>query len=216
MRSCRVFLDVTDIAVTSPFGNRIHPITGYSRMHKGVDVVPADRHIPLVTAHTGGVVIYAGMDTTEGINVSIQPSPGIVMRYFHLADRRVTRGAVVKTGDVIGTMGSTGASTGAHLHFQVEVNGTAINPEPYLFCDYEEDENMTQEQFHKLYMAEMDALAKLAAPTDHESREAQQWAVANQLIRGRPEGMAWKAMPTRNELAILLHRFADLLDSKGR
>ncbi len=103
---------------------------GDGRNHKAVDL-SADRGTPIYAAG-GGTVTYAGYDSDFGYNVIIKHSNGISTRYAHANSLSVSRGQVVSQGDMIGTVGSTGWSTGNHLHFEVIVNGVRVNPAPYI------------------------------------------------------------------------------------
>lgn len=103
---------------------------GDGRNHKGLDMA-ANRGTPIFAAG-GGTVTYAGYDSDFGYNVVIQHSNGISTRYAHANALSVSRGQVVNQGDMVGTVGSTGYSTGNHLHFEVIVNGTRVNPAPYI------------------------------------------------------------------------------------
>jgi len=103
---------------------------GDGRNHKAVDLA-ADRGTPIFAAG-GGTVTYAGYDSDFGYNVIIKHSNGISTRYAHASALCVKRGQVVSQGDMIAAVGSTGWSTGDHLHFEVIVNGVRVNPAPYI------------------------------------------------------------------------------------
>jgi len=103
---------------------------GDGRNHKAIDL-SADRGTPIYAAG-GGTVTYAGYDSDFGYNVIIQHSNCISTRYAHASSLSVSRGQVVSQGDMIGAVGSTGWSTGNHLHFEVIVNGVRVNPAPYI------------------------------------------------------------------------------------
>ncbi|MDJ0978452.1 MAG: peptidoglycan DD-metalloendopeptidase family protein [Erythrobacter sp.] len=113
-------------AVTSGFGMRRHPILGYRRMHAGLDF-RARRGTPIV-AVTDGRVVSAGRAGGCGITVKLQHSGNLATRYCHMSRLAVRRGAQVKRGQVIGYVGSTGLSTGPHLHYEMYRGGKAINP----------------------------------------------------------------------------------------
>lgn len=112
----------------SPFGMRRHPILGYSRMHTGVDW-SAPRGTPIVAAGNG-VVERAGWTNGYGNQTIIRHSNGYESSYSHqnAVARGVTPGARVRQGQVIGYLGSTGLSTGPHLHYEVMVNGSKVDP----------------------------------------------------------------------------------------
>lgn len=138
-----------DCIITCPFGPRVHPVTGKYSSHNGVDVVGAGYTLALITAHTGGIVEYAGYNSVLGYHVNIGLANGDMMQYCHmLSSLQVKVGDIVQQGQVIGNMGSTGSSTGAHLHFGIQHNGEWIDPEPYLYKDYLE-EKMTGEEIYK-------------------------------------------------------------------
>jgi len=103
---------------------------GDGRNHKALDLA-ADRGTPIFAAG-GGTVTYAGYDSDFGYNVIIKHSNGISTRYAHANALCVSYGQVVSQGDMIATVGSTGWSTGNHLHFEVIVNGVRVNPAPYI------------------------------------------------------------------------------------
>ena len=117
--------------ITSPYGNRLHPIQGVYRYHDGIDIGNAGYGAPVVAA-ADGVVTYTGVMGGYGNCVMINHGSGIVTLYGHGQEIKTTLGAVVKQGDIIMTVGSTGNSTGPHLHFEVRKNGLAVEPIPYL------------------------------------------------------------------------------------
>ena len=154
--SCRV-LSGKNCVVTCVYGMRTHPVTGVYKLHNGVDVVGAGYSLAHITAHTGGTVEYAGYSSVLGYHVNVRLSNGDMMQYNHMtAALQVKTGDTVEQGQILGTMGSTGYSTGAHLHFGIQTAaGEWIDPEPYLYCDYLEEE-MTYEKFCE-YMARYEA-----------------------------------------------------------
>lgn len=117
--------------LTSHFGNRDAPTAGASTNHKGIDIVLSDKSIPAVT---GGEVIASGYNSSAGNYITIKDSNGYNHTYMHMANKSsLSVGSTVKEGDTIGTMGSTGVSTGAHLHYQVsDSSGNFLDPEKYL------------------------------------------------------------------------------------
>ena len=115
---------------SSPFGYRIHPIYGDWRMHYGVDL-SAPQGTPIY-ATRGGRVTYATYDSSSGYYVSINHLDGFVSKYLHMTHYVVSAGDYVAAGQIIGYCGSTGASTGPHLHFSIYYNGTAVNPALYI------------------------------------------------------------------------------------
>lgn len=115
---------------SSNFGWRIDPFTGANAMHEGVDFV-ADAGTPIY-ASAGGVVAYAGMHPQYGNMVEIDHGNDIVTRYGHASRLFVKVGQVVRRGEKIAEVGSTGRSTGNHLHFEVRYKGIAQNPVRFL------------------------------------------------------------------------------------
>jgi cell wall-associated NlpC family hydrolase len=116
-------------ALTSPFGRRFHPIYKEWRLHTGQDLSSLP-NAGAVVAAAAGTVVSAGWDKDYGNIVSLRHSNRVVTRYGHLAriDRTIVRGARVRIGQRIGIEGSTGTSTGMHLHFQIEINRKPVNP----------------------------------------------------------------------------------------
>lgn len=112
--------------VTSGFGNRFHPILGYERFHRGVDL-GASAGTPIVAAADGRVVA-AGWHGGYGRQVAIAHADGIQTSYGHMSQIAAYPGEMVRRGQVIGYVGSTGLSTGPHLHFEVTKNGRPVNP----------------------------------------------------------------------------------------
>ncbi len=113
---------------TSPFGSRRHPVLGYARMHWGVDWA-APRGTPIL-ASGSGIVEQAGWATGFGQQTIIRHANGYETSYSHQSKiaAGVVKGARVRQGQVIGYIGSTGLSTGNHLHYEVSVNGTRVDP----------------------------------------------------------------------------------------
>ena len=116
--------------VTSPFGPRVDPFTGQPGFHPGVDI--ADAMGTPIHAMAAGVVTWAGWDGGYGQLVRVDDGSGRSTYYGHTSKILVTLGELVKKGQVIALVGSTGRSTGPHLHFEVRQNGQAINPTRYL------------------------------------------------------------------------------------
>ncbi|WP_407072164.1 DUF5930 domain-containing protein [Rhodovulum strictum] len=115
---------------TSPFGDRRHPITGSRTTHEGVDF--ASSHGTPIHATADGVVTKAGWQSGYGQLVTIRHEFGLETRYAHMSKIRVREGQRVSRGELIGDMGSTGQSTGTHLHYEVRVDGTPVNPMTYI------------------------------------------------------------------------------------
>lgn len=116
---------------TSGFGWRIHPLLGYSRMHQGTDYGAA--HGTPIRAVTDGVVGYAGYHGGHGKMVKLRHAGGLGSGYAHMSKIAVSPGMRVTQGQVIGFVGSTGLSTGPHLHFEVYRGGAAVNPKSVNF-----------------------------------------------------------------------------------
>lgn len=114
----------------SPFGMRVHPITGIARMHEGTDFA-ASLGTPL-HAMSSGKVVHAGPMGGYGNLVMVDHGGGITTRYAHMSQVNVRSGQTVKAGQRIGAVGSTGQSTGAHLHLEVRVREEAVDPLPWL------------------------------------------------------------------------------------
>jgi murein DD-endopeptidase MepM/ murein hydrolase activator NlpD len=118
--------------ITSGYGYRIHPVYGTSRLHSGTDIA-GGCGIPIYAAHSG-TVAYAGVYGTYGNWVLINNGDGVSTGYAHIVNGgiRVSAGQSVSAGQVIAYVGSTGASTGCHLHYEVRINGVATNAVPYM------------------------------------------------------------------------------------
>ncbi len=116
--------------VTSGFGLRIHPITGEPRAHDGIDF-GAPCGTP-VAAAAAGTVTSAGSAGGFGLRVEIDHGAGRVTSYSHLSSTSVTSGATVAAGEAVAKVGTTGTSTGCHLHFSVHDGGVAVDPAPLL------------------------------------------------------------------------------------
>lgn len=117
-------------AISSGFGPRIHPIHGTRKMHQGVDMNGALGDP--IRASAAGTVILAGTKGGYGTTVMIDHGGGMVTLYAHQSKLAVARGDRVAAGEVVGYVGSTGLSTGPHLHFEVRINGTPVDPARYL------------------------------------------------------------------------------------
>jgi murein DD-endopeptidase MepM/ murein hydrolase activator NlpD len=115
---------------SSPFGNRFHPIDHREKFHAGVDLA-----VPLgtaVKAADGGIVSFAGVKGGYGNFVEIDHGNGIKTRYGHLSQLKVRAGQVVQQGQGIALSGSTGHSTGPHLHFEIRKNNQPVDPANYI------------------------------------------------------------------------------------
>ncbi|MEM8705435.1 MAG: peptidoglycan DD-metalloendopeptidase family protein [Actinomycetota bacterium] len=115
--------------LTSPFGPRVHPIFGSVRMHNGIDLSGSTGDA--ILSANDGVVLSVGWRTGYGNTIVVSHGGGYTTLYAHLSAVNVVTGQSVAGGELIGSLGSTGWSTGPHLHFEVRVNGTALDPEDF-------------------------------------------------------------------------------------
>ena len=116
--------------VSSSYGPRKHPVTGKYRMHHGIDLAGTWQENVSVSAD--GTVVFAGYHGSFGKVIRIRHNYGIMTTYGHLAKINVRRGDIVNEGQVIGKMGRTGKVKGAHLHYEISVNGKSQNPATYI------------------------------------------------------------------------------------
>ncbi len=116
--------------VTSHFGYRKSPFTGQKEFHSGLDI--SNKKGEEVIATANGTVSYAGTKMLIGKLVVIDHGHGIVTKYGHLHEINVKRGQKIKRGDVIGLLGNSGRTTGPHVHYEVKINGLAVNPVKYI------------------------------------------------------------------------------------
>jgi murein DD-endopeptidase MepM/ murein hydrolase activator NlpD len=123
-------LPVKEAVFGSPFGHRSDPIAGLRAMHEGIDF-NAPTGTPVVAA-ADGVVVTAEYHPEFGNMIDIDHGDGLTSRYAHLSRSDVKPGRLIKRDEVIGAVGSTGRSTGSHLHFEVRMQGVAQNPAIFL------------------------------------------------------------------------------------
>ncbi len=116
--------------LTSNYGMRTHPVLGGRRKHTGIDLA-APTGTPIY-ATADGVIGRADWYSSYGLYISINHGASMETRYAHLSRLAVAAGDNIKKGDLIGYVGSTGRSTGPHLHYEVRVDGLAVNPIPYM------------------------------------------------------------------------------------
>ena len=114
--------------ITSPFGNRLHPVLGVYKMHTGVDIAGSGCNGKNVVAAADGTVITAGWISGYGNTVIIDHGGGITTLYGHSQRLLVSKGQKVTRGQAIMFVGMTGYATGPHLHFEVRENGKYVNP----------------------------------------------------------------------------------------
>lgn len=124
-------MPVEGARITSRFGYRTHPITGNYGFHTGLDLAAAEG-TPVSSAFYGKAV-EVGEDDAWGKYVVMEHSENLATFYCHLSEVYVKEGAVIRQGETIGLVGSTGWSTGPHLHFEVRINGIRVDPEMLLY-----------------------------------------------------------------------------------
>ena len=121
----------TDGYVTSGYGHRISPFTGREQFHAGLDIAAAFGTI--VVAPARGRVVFSAMNGPFGRMIEIDHGYGLRTHFAHLSTAYVAQGQTVERGTPIAEVGSTGRSTGPHLHYGVEVNGRTVDPTDYIF-----------------------------------------------------------------------------------
>ena len=123
---------VSGYTLTSPFGMRLHPVLGYYRMHNGIDMACA-QGTPIYATRAGKVTTASYQAGGAGNYVSINHGDGFASIYMHMTTYVVYAGQSVSAGQLIGYVGSTGISTGPHLHFGISYAGTYVNPLAYIY-----------------------------------------------------------------------------------
>ena len=123
---------VSGYTLTSPFGMRKHPVLGYNRMHNGVDMACA-QGTPIYATRAGKVTTASYQAGGAGYYVSINHLDGFSSIYMHMTHFVVSAGQSVSQGQLIGYVGSTGISTGPHLHFGISYAGSYVNPLAYIY-----------------------------------------------------------------------------------
>lgn len=198
-----ILTDGATYKVTSPFGYRTDPFTGKENTaHKGVDLVLWQGEYSLTSgigAAWDGVVTKTAYDNSRGHYVVIDHGEGITTQYYHLVGDsiHVYQGETVTAGQEIGYMGKSGAVTGAHLHFQMEIGGVAVDPLPYI----------TGEEI----LFDMDN-ATDGTKSDDWWVEPLLWAKENEIIVGDINGDLMLDEPcTRRQMVTFLHRLYKLI-----
>ena len=123
---------VSGYTLTSPFGMRMHPVLGYERMHNGIDMACA-QGTPIYATRAGKVTTASYQAGGAGYYVSINHLDGFSSIYMHMTHYVVSAGQTVSQGQLIGYVGSTGVSTGPHLHFGISYAGSYVNPLAYIY-----------------------------------------------------------------------------------
>ena len=123
---------VSGYTLTSPFGMRLHPVLGYNRMHNGIDMACA-QGTPIYATRAGTVTTASYQAGGAGYYVSINHLDGFSSIYMHMTHYVVSAGQSVSQGQLIGYVGSTGISTGPHLHFGISYAGSYVNPLAYIY-----------------------------------------------------------------------------------
>lgn len=122
---------VSGYTITSAFGMRLHPVLGYNRMHNGIDMA-CSQGTPIYATRAGTVTTASYQAGGAGYYVSINHGDGFSSIYMHMTNYVVSSGQSVSQGQLIGYVGSTGISTGPHLHFGISYAGTYVNPLAYI------------------------------------------------------------------------------------
>lgn len=209
-----ILTDGGEYKVTSPFGWRPDPVTGLGNgQHKGIDLTlwKGWSALSSIGAAWDGVVTDVrdgvdGFDTvlSDGNRVTIDHGDGVVTKYYHLKNKSicVAVGDRVSAGQKIGYMGSTGYSTGAHLHFQLEIFGEPVDPLPYITGEVADDAAGGGD--------EMDN-----TPADWAA-EAVQWAQENGILYGdENENLRLHENCTREMMLVFLHRAVQWMQGGG-
>lgn len=134
--------------ITSPYGTRLHPIQGIYKNHAGIDIAGPNVNRAPVVASADGIVSYAGWISGYGNCVMISHGNGIITLYGHGSEIVTETGKEVKQGEIIMRVGSTGNSTGPHVHFEIRKDGAVVDPIPYLNGEITtiKDENQIDEE----------------------------------------------------------------------
>jgi murein DD-endopeptidase MepM/ murein hydrolase activator NlpD len=122
-----IFMPLEKSNITSDYGMRISPISGNWKFHKGIDL-GASEGTPVYACKNGKVAVCVKNDKTFGNYIILSHSNGMTSVYAHLSKINVKKDEIIRKGYQIGNVGSTGAVTGPHLHFEIRKNGIATNP----------------------------------------------------------------------------------------
>jgi len=200
--------------IASAYGNRIDPITGVANtFHGGLDLVGEDKTVLSVTdgyVAQSQIVTDPSNRTSEwGNYVAIVSQKGEIIYYCHLAKRLVSIGESVKAGQPIGIEGTTGRSTGSHLHFEVRTSNIPQNAADYLNIPNRTGYEFTPE-------ISTDTAVILDNTPSNWSKDAILWAMENSIVRGDEQGNLKLHSPcTREEMLVFIHRFAKLYKNKS-
>lgn len=126
-------LPLDELRLTSPFGYRTNPVSGEYGFHTGIDLA-APEGTPVAAAYAGKVT-ESGESDVWGKYVLVEHSDGFETYYCHLNDIYAPEGTVVRNGETLGVVGSTGWSTGPHLHFEVRIDGVRVDPAALILTD---------------------------------------------------------------------------------
>ena len=221
---CPVFMESGGINVTSPFGWRIHPISGKGEGHKGTDITrwTGYSNVATITAFAAGKVTaikdtVPGIDTGNAANsagnyVIIDHGGGWVTKYFHLRHGSIVvfPGDFIEAGEIIGSMGTTGNSTGVHLHFQLEKDGEPVDGLPYLLGN-----KSIEREGNEMQKNETPERAEQQDSEPQEwAKDAVEWAVQNGIIFGDGNGNLMLREPcTREQMLVFIYR---AMNAQGR
>ncbi len=117
--------------ISSDFGRRFHPISKKYKTHHGIDIASEEGN-GIYASADGKIILVSKKNSGYGYEVKIQHKYGFITRYAHMSKILCKGGQIVKKGDIIGLVGTTGFSTGPHLHYEVLKNGKRINPKPLI------------------------------------------------------------------------------------
>ncbi len=195
--------------VSSPYGSRTDPIDGGASWHGGIDLVGVGSKE--VRCALGGVVVRsrvvtdASDRTSEWGNYVAVQSGDVVIYYCHLSKRLVSAGDSVAEGDVLGIEGSTGRSTGSHLHFEVRRGNVQENPAEFLRIENKAGYTVTEGG-----SGSVSGGNDLSAPSSWAEEDVK-WAVEAKIMQGDGQSLRLHDGITREETAVMLHRLYRLI-----